>query len=173
MQGVLATIAITDAEMKDTVDTVEVLGTGVADLELRLATTTEALEASEARIAILESRMDNQVRLDKKQVLGYVELTVTKMLAKGILAMDTSDPVERQMRKLNGPLRDMIKRRDIMGQDGEGSGEIFTNEWWRSQTFVMKRRWRAWGMKRDLPWSVSMGTPATTLVYQGSCFLVC
>ena len=64
MQGVLATIAITDVEMKDTVDTVEVLGTGVADLEVRLATTTKALEASEARIAILESKLDNTEALE-------------------------------------------------------------------------------------------------------------
>jgi chromosome segregation ATPase len=40
IQGVLTTIAITDVDMKETVDIVEMLGTEAAELEVKLFTTT-------------------------------------------------------------------------------------------------------------------------------------
>ena len=90
MEGIQATVAIAGADVKDTVTTMEALGARVSDHKLRL---------------------DNQQRLERKWILSYVKQTVTRMLTMGILAMDTTDPVEMQVRRQNGPLRDMIRSR--------------------------------------------------------------
>ena len=41
--------------------------------------------------------------------------------------MDTSDAVEKEVRKLDVPLRNLIMRKDTQGEGGEGNEEIRTN----------------------------------------------
>jgi hypothetical protein len=115
----------------------------IAILESKVDNTEEA-EDSEARIAILEvvtrmwskgeekikmleSRLDNQEKLDKELLGSYVESTVMTMLTKGIRAMDTPDPVEREVRKLDVPLRSLIMRNDTQEEGGEGIEEVLTS----------------------------------------------
>jgi uncharacterized protein YoxC len=100
LEGVQATITITVADVKDIVATMEALGARVLDLETRLA---------------------NQQEEKGRLIHSSVEQTVTKMLTMGILAMDTTDPVEEQVKRQNGALREMIRRRDTIERDEEES----------------------------------------------------